>query len=1100
MKKLLTVVVFCLPVFGQTAYSGPGLYSGSAAYGVSSGAPTFYAALPQLWVDNNELTCPITSSCYAGSPGLSLTAPGYELVLGSSSWISGPPPGYCTFGLPYAATASGEQSAIADIEACRTSGIIHGTAIGIILDIPAGVYTSANGIVIPQTSGTLANAPLIIRSTYDSTLAAMPEPVCAGGIQDNLAVSVNPGLNNPDCTGTNMYYENGPQNASGVLTGLTTVSVNTTTLVAIATGGAQLVPLANGYVSPALALGPGQITIVDPSTCGTSTCSENVTPLSGINQVGLYATFANPHAAGVAVTYVPNAGVAGCTGSGTFQLANGTCKNIAQYNYLQSMAQVECSAKGCLPFQLCSPATGASIPCTGTIGPDHWQFEDLAVSLCPGPVSNCVGADTDQFLIETGQGSTGTALSFSQYAHDIHFRRIWAHADWTSLSTGTNAVADGIDLSGCYYCSVVGTQVSQALRPGAEGHSVLAQGNTIKLDNNWLEGLSSGVFAGGESSPPAWLGYISFTDVELRRYRDTFPYSWLGMMTIPNNNSRWPGASLVRKNCNEFKEGARIVFSGLICENVDNSGGQGGINFSDATRGISGQLHGAIGADYGAVSKDVTVQGTILRNSCNGFTDVGGRSGGSGSGVSWPQQRFSFANVLGYGITETNPGCPTGTGYGAKIDTGAQSWNVFITETGTTATATAFASIDAGVNFTSVANASGGTTVYTICNGTTQSCTSAEATANSALCGGPTGAYIYVYGFSNAGNNSTISGFPCTASSAWVSASTPLTITLTNSGGVTETPSNAASGNPILANTTASNNATAGYQVFDMLTSDPVYVTGCSNVTGFNMPTQTVGSHAGVAAGVGPPATAGSAAWTGTFSPAGVTVSYLWPSISTGSEDNSGTCILTNVQGSSQDLIWNHLTLITDATESVYPINTPSNGGPNFQVNHLFVNSIFLSNPTNGTGLAGWYNADTNTPHEGTNTEEFNYDITSMSTYSLVWPGRVAGMYTEYGNNANYPDSALSPCTPPNCSVTPPVTMYFPATSCGVGFVYSCAGNLPLTLPDYHQFALSSGSAYENAGADGTDIGVHVTAIDAAQTLDQYVCATSCGSPGPFPD
>ena len=215
MKKLLAVVVFCLPAFGQTAYSGRGLYSGSAVYGLSSGAPAFYATLPQLWVDNNELTCPITSLCYTGSPGLSLTAPTYELVLGSSSWSSGPPPSYCTFSLPYAATASGEQSAITDIEACRTSGITHGTAIGIILDVPAGVYTSTNGIVIPQTSGTLANAPLIIRSTYDSTLAAMPEPVCAGGIQDNLATSVNPGLNNPYCTGTNMYYENGPQNASG---------------------------------------------------------------------------------------------------------------------------------------------------------------------------------------------------------------------------------------------------------------------------------------------------------------------------------------------------------------------------------------------------------------------------------------------------------------------------------------------------------------------------------------------------------------------------------------------------------------------------------------------------------------------------------------------------------------------------------------------------------------------------------------------------------------------------------------------------------------------------------------------------------------------
>jgi len=39
MKKFLVVVLFCLPVFGQAAYSGRGLYSGSAAYGASVCGP-----------------------------------------------------------------------------------------------------------------------------------------------------------------------------------------------------------------------------------------------------------------------------------------------------------------------------------------------------------------------------------------------------------------------------------------------------------------------------------------------------------------------------------------------------------------------------------------------------------------------------------------------------------------------------------------------------------------------------------------------------------------------------------------------------------------------------------------------------------------------------------------------------------------------------------------------------------------------------------------------------------------------------------------------------------------------------------------------------
>jgi hypothetical protein len=143
MKKFLAIVVLCFPAFGQTTDTGAAVYAGAAFYGAPvGGAPTFYAALPQLWVDNNELTCRITSSCYAGSPGLSLTAPAYELILGSSTWAGAAPPSYCSFSLPYATTAVGKQAAIAAIEACRTAGIANNTAIGIILDIPPGIYAS----------------------------------------------------------------------------------------------------------------------------------------------------------------------------------------------------------------------------------------------------------------------------------------------------------------------------------------------------------------------------------------------------------------------------------------------------------------------------------------------------------------------------------------------------------------------------------------------------------------------------------------------------------------------------------------------------------------------------------------------------------------------------------------------------------------------------------------------------------------------------------------------------------------------------------------------------------------------------------------------
>ncbi|MGD1215227.1 MAG: hypothetical protein ABR861_09600 [Terriglobales bacterium] len=46
MKKVLAVIVFCVSAFGQAAYSGLGLHSGSGTYVASSSscaAPTFCA-------------------------------------------------------------------------------------------------------------------------------------------------------------------------------------------------------------------------------------------------------------------------------------------------------------------------------------------------------------------------------------------------------------------------------------------------------------------------------------------------------------------------------------------------------------------------------------------------------------------------------------------------------------------------------------------------------------------------------------------------------------------------------------------------------------------------------------------------------------------------------------------------------------------------------------------------------------------------------------------------------------------------------------------------------------------------------------------------
>jgi hypothetical protein len=1247
MKKFLAVAVLCLPAFGQTTDTGAAAYAGAAFYGVpTGGAPTFYAALPQLWVDNNELTCRITSSCYAGSPGLLLTPPAYELVLGSSTWMSSAPPSYCSFSLPYVTTAVGKQAAITAIEACRTAGIANGTAIGIILDIPPGIYTSSAGIVIPQTSNVLATAPLIIRSTYDSTLAAMPEPVCAGGIQDNLATSVNIGLSNPDCTGQNMYYTLGPQNIAGALTGISTLSANTVTLSAITAGGPQLVALANGYVSS------GNSYSID-----TGTNQESVTAVGGVNcggnQIGICSTFTKSHALGVLVTY----------NVGSFTLANGRSTNTNNYNYLTFLYQDECTAVNCTPLLFCSAVPGDSNQCAGAIGPDHWEFLDGAVSYPAG------STNTGNLILA---GDSDSETSYAQFASHIHFRRYLALGDWTSLASGHNSISTGFGINGCQYCSVVGSQGSQLLRPGAEGHVGDGNGITLKIDNNWFEGQSSCFFPGGFSAAPAMVGFVPYTDVQFGRNRCVFPYSWLGASggqgVIPNNNpyyggalapwivgptmvyisssssvcgesatscvvwvsgdafhdstSTWPknkisvggnsyslatasnwtdvcgaycfpanpptvipldvstpicsancgtagspvafamgSTALVRKNCLELKEGERVLVYGLICDGVDNSGGQNGTVATIDIRNTSGTVNGAaVGQNYQSVLTDFIVENSIFRNSCEGI-EVDAR-GVDPSGVTYAIVRMALSNILEYSVTGTNPGC-AGETPGMTLENGHQYWNAICTEnngngtTGTMATCQAYASIDLGVSLTAAAP-TGASVVYTVAGST--------ASANQQLCGGApgyTGSSLFVSGFTNAGNNSTFTGFLCTGSTA-------TSLTLTNSIGVAESPTGATA-NPVLSNVSGS-----GYQVINIRNGEPISLIASTfsggvaiNCTAFNMATHTIGGHS-VPLGVGPVANPGSAAWNGTWSAANDTVSYAWIAPAN-TLDNSGNCILSNIEGPSYTTV-THNTFIGDPTESVGDGPSPSNGPP-FIFNHLFQDSIFLSQY--GATNAGWFNSSVSNPQEGTNTENFNYDATSMTADHLVWPGRVAAGYTFYGNNPNYP--VLTPimyfpttdyCTGTsyassgsNCvafsgamGITPVVASITAAsiasdvltitannsfvagqeviplgmaesyingqrlivasasaTQFTAGFNHTNAVNasdtgtatlypMPLTLRDYHGYELSSDSPFHNAASDGSDIGVIIPALDAAQATTTYVCTSACGSPGPFPD
>jgi hypothetical protein len=723
------------------------------------------------------------------------------------------------------------------------------------------------------------------------------------------------------------------------------------------------------------------------------------------------------------------------------------------YNDVQYMWTLEGSGTSPSAMRFCAPVGGGSssslIPaCSSTtLAPDHWLFEDGEFRIQAGDAN---GADVISDPV------SGSETSTTQYPSHIHWRKDWAHGDWTSLTAGANSVSDGFNLI-CQHCSIVDSQVSQNMRPGSEGHSILVQGSQFKLDHNWLEGSSIGILSGGNCNPWTVPGYVPFQDIEERRNRITFPFAWIGQLTIPGGNTHgWAGASIERKNTNELKSGERVLRSGNIMENVDGSGGQGGA-FGDlnAVNDSCG-----MGTNYQAIVSDITDVSNIWRNSCEGIESV--RSSGLVvGGVNFGTRRWEESQSLFYNTNATQYGCTQV--YDIQIDAEAWAWQGTLTE-------------NANGTATFVANCSvnGGGCIGQVASATVSGCTAAGTLTFSApnITGG-------------------------TLAKGTFNSSCVATITDQGSGYTSAPTVTATSGTATATINTSSTAPGTGYQVLDMLPGDPAGVYQCNSVTSFNQPTPTLYPVSGyLPSGVGPPVSAG-------VNPASLTTTYAWPTSTTptGSVDSAGYCKLTNMQGLPQNWIWDHNTSIANSTSALTSGNAYGNNvtdGPNFQQNALIRDSIFL-----GGGWSGPLG-------EGTPVEAFNYDITSMSADHLVWPTRTASHYTEYGNNPSFPDTAG--CGGAGCS--PPTTMYFPttpyctgatSTSACVGFIGAMsASSMPLTLPDYHGFELRPDSVF-SAGqsedaSDGTAMGANIPAIDAAQTNNLFVCTSVCGSPGPFPD
>jgi hypothetical protein len=308
---------------------------------------------------------------------------------------------------------------------------------------------------------------------------------------------------------------------------------------------------------------------------------------------------------------------------------------------------------------------GTGTPVSG-FGPSHVAIRDLEAHHTP----NMQSAATPNTIALKPQTTAAATAS------DIYFDRGYFHEDVpdTGPTTTSNAISNMFTIN-CSSCAISNSYFDGIIRSGAT--NVAAEGHVISVANspgplafvhNWMEGSSSSIFFGGNNTPTI-PGIVSASDVEIRRNRFTYPKSWLGI-AVPT------GASMVRKNAFEVKNGVRILVDGNIFENVDSSGGQNGpivvINQRSCSAGIACD-------DYLASISNFTFSNNIGRHACTGSQDDG-RGGPSSSGVSVGEgaDGVLWKNNLFYDTQIGNPGCnPPQISISTAIKFGANGsiWN-----------------------------------------------------------------------------------------------------------------------------------------------------------------------------------------------------------------------------------------------------------------------------------------------------------------------------------------------------------------------------------------------------------------------------------------
>ena len=621
---------------GATAYLsqryGAGGGTGTTRIG---GLPLLGAAqLPQNWVNANERVGTTSNTISFPSTGT------------GGGWTCGA----ANYGPYTAGSQASLQQAINDAESCRTANG-SGTAI----NIPAGaLYSAGPGLALPQTAGDGSSNFIVLSST---TPLPAGQTVCAHGIQDNVSASTQPGMRNPGCNGANLSYQLGPT--------VTTVSGAFTLANGVATNSSSYNDIASMYTIEYTATGNSALSTAVPDVNGVAPhhyaiLNGEFRPQAGLASAGNIVQFGTgtetaqsqlPAHIHFAYNYIhgdwADAPVSGGVATGPAVGANSISADIVS-------GCIQCSLMYNYGDKSLRPNTEGHFVFTNfgsQIKIAHNWFEGQSIGAFSGGFS--------------------AAISIPNYvpAQDVEDRgnRYTYPYSWL-LAAGAPIIRTinehGTGTGSGYLVNDVITVVQSGASGGAGTVTSVGSGGTIT----------------GISVTAAGTGYAIANNLPVTGGSGTGGTVDILTGYFPNNGT----GGFARKNCHENKLGARYLFDGNICENVDFTGAQG-LLLSAKTDNVSTGVAGASG-NYGFQTVDFTITHNVFRNSCNGSHIMAGSgsTSGNGGGIAYHPQRFDVEQNLTYGISVSNPGC------GSILQSGPQKgWtlaSVFYTWTGVTVT------------------------------------------------------------------------------------------------------------------------------------------------------------------------------------------------------------------------------------------------------------------------------------------------------------------------------------------------------------------------------------------------------------------------------